>query len=227
VYEPINAPVRKLRLAAFICPSEVEDLLPGSNYAGCHHDVEAPIDADNHGTLFLNSHVSSDDIPDGAGHTIFVGEKTVMPGDFGWTSGTRATLRNTGHRINTAPLSVALADENAPAAEGKTPPAEGAAPAEGSPPAEGKAPADDKAPAEGDAPAAESKAPVAEGKSPAADPTDDVLYVGGFASHHPMGAFFGLGDGNVRFILDDIDPTVFQQLGNRADGALIDDQLLR
>ena len=52
--------------------------------------------------LFLNSHVSGDDIPDGAGHTIFVGEKIVTADDLGWMSGTRATLRNTGHRINTA-----------------------------------------------------------------------------------------------------------------------------
>ena len=88
--------MRKLRLSEFICPSEVVDDLPASNYAGCHHDVEAPIDADNHGVLFLNSHVSSDDIPDGAGHTIFMGEKIVTAGDLGWTSGTRATLRNTG-----------------------------------------------------------------------------------------------------------------------------------
>ena len=100
VYEPQNADVRKLRRSEFICPSEVDDLLPASSYAGCHHDVEAPIDADNHGVLFLNSHVTADDIPDGAGHTIFVGEKIVSADDLGWMSGTRATLRNTGLRIN-------------------------------------------------------------------------------------------------------------------------------
>ena len=76
------------------------DDLPASNYAGCHHDVEAPIDADNHGVLFLNSHISGDDIPDGAAHTIFIGEKIVADDDLGWMSGTRATLRNTGLRIN-------------------------------------------------------------------------------------------------------------------------------
>jgi prepilin-type N-terminal cleavage/methylation domain-containing protein len=196
VYEPMNSPVRKLRVSEFICPSEVIDDLPASSYAGCHHDVEAPIDADNHGVLFLNSHVSSDDIPDGAGHTIFVGEKIVTADDLGWTSGTRATLRNTGHRINTAPPNPAIAASDAPAAEGK-------------------------------APAAEGDAPAAEAATPAADPESAVLYVGGFASHHPMGALFGLGDGNVRFIADEIDQTVFEQLGNRSDGALIDDQLLR
>ena len=40
------------------------------SYAGCHHDVEAPIDADNHGVLYLNSRVRLDDIPDGAAYTI-------------------------------------------------------------------------------------------------------------------------------------------------------------
>ncbi|HEX4145533.1 MAG TPA: DUF1559 domain-containing protein [Pirellulales bacterium] len=193
VYEHQNAEVRKLHMAEFTCPSEIAADLPASSYAGCHHDVEAPIDANNHGVLFLNSRISSDDIPDGAGHTIFVGEKIVMPDDLGWTSGTRATLRNTGLAINTSPLAAAVA----------------------APTGDGEAPA-----ADGDAPAEEKQAPA-----PAAKNAD--LYVGGFASHHPMGAIFGLGDGNVRFIVDDIDQKVFQQLGNRSDGALIDDQLLR
>ena len=49
---------------------------PGAiNYAACHHDVEAPIAADNHGVLFLNSHVGYEDIPDGAAYTILLGEK--------------------------------------------------------------------------------------------------------------------------------------------------------
>jgi prepilin-type N-terminal cleavage/methylation domain-containing protein len=181
VYDPANAPVRKLRPSEFGCPSEVVDGLPASNYAGCYHDVEAPIDAENHGVLFLNSHVSNNDIPDGAGHTIFMGEKIVTAGDLGWTSGTRATLRNTGLGINMAPTTTTAV--------------------EGEPPAEGAA--------------------------PAANAESSVLYVGGFGSHHPAGAIFGLGDGNVRFLSDEIDQRLFEQLGNRSDGALVDDQLLR
>ena len=92
VYEEKNAVVRKLRLALLVCPSEVEDSLPTSSYAGCHHDVEAPIDADNHGVLMRNRRVTELDIPDGAAHTIFLGEKIIEPGDLGWMSGTRATL---------------------------------------------------------------------------------------------------------------------------------------
>lgn len=53
---------------------------------------------------------------------------------------------------------------------------------------------------------------------------DDVrggLHVGGFASMHPGGANFGIADGSVRFIAERIDPRLFGQLGNRADGELI------
>lgn len=77
---------------------------PGSmsdpNYAGCHHDVEAPIDIDNNGVLFLNSSIRRDDIFDGASNTIFVGEHRRSGDGLGWFSGTRATLRNTGTPIN-------------------------------------------------------------------------------------------------------------------------------
>ena len=74
-----------------------------SNYAGSHHDVEAPIAADNHGMLFLNSAVRFKDIEDGSSRTLLVSEK-ISPrwplpesgrDDLGWASGTRATLRNT------------------------------------------------------------------------------------------------------------------------------------
>jgi prepilin-type N-terminal cleavage/methylation domain-containing protein len=79
-----------------------------SHYAGCHHDVEAPIAADNHGMLFLNSAVRFKDIEDGSSRTLLIAEK-VSPrrrpdrskrddserDDLGWASGTRSTLRNT------------------------------------------------------------------------------------------------------------------------------------
>ena len=74
----------------------------GSNYAGCHHDVEAPIDLDNNGVLFLNSSIRYEGIPDGSSNTLFVGEKLSDAGDLGWASGTRATLRNTGTALNGA-----------------------------------------------------------------------------------------------------------------------------
>ena len=98
-YAEKNAAVRSLRIAAFICPSQLPVLnttTPACNYAGCHHDVEAPIDEDNHGVLFLNSHISARDVTDGVQHTIYVGEKQTSADNLGWMSGTRATLRNTG-----------------------------------------------------------------------------------------------------------------------------------
>jgi prepilin-type N-terminal cleavage/methylation domain-containing protein len=101
-YAQKNAEVRGIRIAAFACPSQppTRSTVPSSDYAGCHHEVEAPIDADNHGVLFLNSHIAERDVTDGVEHTIYVGEKQTADGDLGWMSGTRATLRNTGTPIN-------------------------------------------------------------------------------------------------------------------------------
>jgi len=100
-YAPINALVRSVPLAIAICPSypgeEVikEGTIAITTYAGCHHDVEAPIDVDNHGLLFLNSHVRFDEIYDGSTHTLLIAETQERSEDLGWVSGTRATLRNT------------------------------------------------------------------------------------------------------------------------------------
>jgi prepilin-type N-terminal cleavage/methylation domain-containing protein len=98
VYHPANMTARDAVIATFLCPSD-----PGrsaTNYAGCHHDVEAPIDANNHGVLFLNSRIGYDDIIDGPAYTILLGEMVKTGPTLGWAAGTRATLRNTGRRIN-------------------------------------------------------------------------------------------------------------------------------
>ncbi len=105
VYDPKNQVVRRVKIRSFLCPSDTSGLSGSgvgngaaaiANYAGCHHDVEAPIDQDNHGVLFLNSRIGSRDVTDGASHTLYVGEKRIDETDLGWMSGTRATLRNTG-----------------------------------------------------------------------------------------------------------------------------------
>ena len=177
-----------------------------SNYAGCHHDAEAPIDADNNGVLFLNSAISSRDVTDGTAHTIYVGEKLGNENDLGWMSGTRATLRNTG-----TPLDMAVPDD---AVEGiaqfvwrehdETNPA-------GTPPAAG---AEVVASSErGDV---IRKVPQKDGKEVA-----PRFRVGTFASSHAGIVNFLFGDGAVRSVSTEIDFGVFQQLGHRADGKLL------
>jgi competence protein ComGC len=103
-----------VRNAAGPAPDDSLDDLPNevpqprrvavSHYAGSHHDVEAPIAADNHGMLFLNSAVRFKDIEDGSSRTLLLAERVTprrppheLDGrdDLGWASGTRATLRNT------------------------------------------------------------------------------------------------------------------------------------
>ncbi len=49
------------------------------------------------------------------------------------------------------------------------------------------------------------------------------LLVGGFSSPHPGGANFAFGDGSIRFLKSSISPSVYQLLGNRADGKMISD----
>jgi prepilin-type N-terminal cleavage/methylation domain-containing protein/prepilin-type processing-associated H-X9-DG protein len=113
-YDPVNSTVRMTTLNTFTCsssrplpwsvyrgwnpvPSPSE---PGrTSYAACQNDVEAPIDVDDHGSFYLNSRVRVVDVVDGLSQTIFVGEVAV-PFSLGWLSGTRATMRNTGHPIN-------------------------------------------------------------------------------------------------------------------------------
>jgi hypothetical protein len=100
-YGPSNSAVRQVPVSLFMCPSfpgsnrSVGDVAALSTYAGCHHDVEAPIDADNHGLLFLNSAVRYAEIRDGSSQTLMIGEMWPDENELGWVSGTRATLRNT------------------------------------------------------------------------------------------------------------------------------------
>ncbi|MGE3821882.1 MAG: DUF1559 domain-containing protein [Isosphaeraceae bacterium] len=103
VYDAVNQTARLTRITSLTCP---DDKLPGgtalanhTSYAANHHDVEAPIEEDNHGVFFLNKALRTADLEDGSSHTIFVGDKRTELGDLGWSSGTRATLRNTGHPL--------------------------------------------------------------------------------------------------------------------------------
>ena len=94
---------RATRVATLLCPSTIyigpdrDEKAPQiSNYAGCHHDSEAPIDGNNNGVLFMNSQLRFSQILDGTSQTVMIGEMFPEKGDLGWASGTRATLRNMG-----------------------------------------------------------------------------------------------------------------------------------
>jgi len=52
---------------------------------------------------------------------------------------------------------------------------------------------------------------------------DDPAVVGGFSSHHTGGGHFGMGDGSVRFLSENIAPAVYSYLGNRHDGEMVGD----
>lgn len=116
-----NRTARTVTITVFNCPDaapEASGWLPSelfrggagerrwwegtSTYAGVYHDVEAPIDVDNHGALFLNSRIAAADARDGLSQTLFIGEIPFRSDRLGWMSGSRSTLRNTGQPINRA-----------------------------------------------------------------------------------------------------------------------------
>ncbi len=182
LYESDNFTTRTNLVRSFLCPSDIgpardSNRIAMTNYAGVHHDVEAPIDKDNHGVLFLNSAVRYEDVTDGTSMTLFVGEKAIESTELGWASGTRASLRNMGLNVNRtiAPSRAGISNMGLNAEESKA---------------------------------------LAKMGTPA--------FVGGFGSRHPGGSNFSFGDGSVRFIKSSISAKVYQDLGNRADGDVID-----
>ena len=198
-YGKENRPVAELRLAALLCPSDAGGWSSGGpgdvNYAGCHHDVEASIDDDNHGSFFLNSSLRSREIPDGASNTIFLGEKQIDSRDLGWMSGTGTTLRNTGTPINDTPI------------ERK----EGAAPYWES--LVWDEDREEYVEIQEEEPESPETPEVAAAR----------LIVGGFGSFHPSVSNFLFGDGSVRALSEVIDTQVYQQMGHRDDGKLFQD----
>lgn len=222
-----------------------------SSYAGVHHEVEAPIDIDNNGIFFLNSRISQRQVPDGTSHTLFVGEVADYPKSLSWLSGTRATLRNTGTALNmTGPnasggttvtdtmvsefeternegtdygewdgiyaddveseISIEMADEIDGAAGEDLVELEG-----------------DEVDADLASPRSDVETDIETSIDPHAAAKKDQTYVGGFGSDHSArGAIFAFGDGHVKFLPNSIDPTVYQQLGNRRDGSVIDENAI-
>ncbi len=97
VYDEANDTAANVTIQTLLCPSDPR--LGQISYAGCHHNIEAPIDAANNGVLYLNSSTRLDDVSDGLSSTFLLGEIRRTQ-TLGWASGTRATLRNTGAPIN-------------------------------------------------------------------------------------------------------------------------------
>lgn len=98
-YEQVQVDLSTYTLTVMRCPSSpLSNGQTNSGYAGCHHDVESPIDQGQDGLLFLNSSVRLTEISDGQQYTLAVGEIR----DAGrWQIGTRLSLRNTEDRIDT------------------------------------------------------------------------------------------------------------------------------
>jgi prepilin-type N-terminal cleavage/methylation domain-containing protein len=231
VYHANNSEVRRMRVQPFICPSSGSfgwgTNVGGTNYAGVHHDVEAPIDIDNHGVFFLNSRIRYEDVTDGLAQTLFIGEKLGdEASDLGWMSGTRATLRNTGTPINeTGPNAPGVWVPLIPIDETDFEEFSFSEEEDSATTIEDVATSEDAAdPEETDAPASEATEPgdaVPESDLEEDDQEAPLLFVGGFGSEHSAGANFAFGSGRVTFLTDDIDSQVFQQLGHRSDGKLL------
>jgi type II secretory pathway pseudopilin PulG len=100
VYAPENTPARTATLAFLLCPSASRVVNHSTCYAGVHDSREVPIDESNDGIFRLNRSTQSSDVCDGLSYTFFVAEKVSLPSDdLGWLSGTRSSLRNGGHTI--------------------------------------------------------------------------------------------------------------------------------
>lgn len=112
VYDSVNDDVRSLRIPTLLCPSASDVRANTTCYAGIHASTETPIDVDNDGVFILNKMIRDSDISDGLGYTLFLGEKlSGWDEDFSWMSGTRSSLRNTGHPLNAERARVRSADE--------------------------------------------------------------------------------------------------------------------
>jgi prepilin-type processing-associated H-X9-DG protein len=192
------------------CPSSVWSSTL-TEYAAVHHDVEDPIDADNHGVFFLNSRVRRLDVSDGLSSTLFLGEKLPLAGDLGWLSGTRSTLRNTGTRINSL---TNWAKINGGGSGSFTEAgSQGFVLVDTAP--QGSVSEEESSLA---ASLVAAGIPIVNGL-----PTN-LTAVGGFESQHPSGVNFAFGDGSLRFISDTVDMQVYQRLGHRADGQLLSEE---
>ena len=243
-YDPANAKARKQVIALYLCPSqggevqnETESGVVGVTcYAGCHNSTEAPIDEDNNGVLYLNSHIKFSDIVDGSSNTLLIGEFNPDSSSLGWASGTRASLRNTGEPFGD---SVAYWSSYNSGNDGFSDDweegmdeedweddeleDEGDDMDEEASQEDDDDDADDLKEEDEDNDADEDKDEMAEeGLKEEAKP-NPLLVVGGFSSLHTGGSNFCLASGAVIFLSDSVDPKVYKNLGDRADLEMMGD----
>jgi len=115
VYAKQNEKVRELRIPTYICPSATGIRHNATCYSGVTGSTETPIDTTNNGMFFLNRKITDSDITDGLGYTLFIGEMLAPASeDLGWMSGTRASLRDAGHRINSELARIRSPQANTP-----------------------------------------------------------------------------------------------------------------
>ncbi|MFK7738215.1 MAG: DUF1559 domain-containing protein [Pirellulaceae bacterium] len=238
IYDRANAAVRGHGFRILQCPSSPMGVGgPYTSYAGIHDSREVPIAEDNNGVFILNRSIRYDDIFDGSSNTIFVGEKIPDETDLGWSSGTRASLRNMG-----SPFGL-----NKPMAGPSLPPGfvggfGGESVGYGM---EGYD-MDDMymedlsiEPDEFEIVRQKESKFMGGGTIKILQTEPETWLqikdlpevipsvpnkgsdVGGLASYHTGGCNVLIGDGSVQFLSDNMDPNVRQQLGNRADGTLI------
>jgi len=226
VYAKVNDPPRMIDFSWLKCPSSPQNGGGYSNYAAVHHDVEASIDVDQHGVFFLNSAVTQEDVSDGVGYTMFLGEKILEGGDLGWMSGTRAILRNTGEPIDTA--AVLLRQAGAWRSMPSSPPQAFATPTgpygEVAMMSEAASLGGGAGQGTRDEKTIEVEVDLeavlrAQG---GLTPRTVATFVGGFASFHPGGGNVAMGDGSTRFFAATMSLPILRQMAHRADGELVD-----
>lgn len=243
IYSKTNFPVRSYAFPMLHCPSYNASGVY-SNYAGICDSREVPIDINNNGCLFLNSRIRFGDILDGTSNTLLVGEKLCDESELGWSSGTRASLRNLGNPlVRTGTFTTFLALP--PGFDGSRFEIQLAVDSQNgevvNEPQLTKLPDDgtrtnwsyldeDAWDSEGPStPTSQiSNLPPAQWlqiKDLPVFPTKSSVAgagVGGFGSLHTGGVTFTCVDGSVRFVSMSVDRVVLQKLANRADGDLTD-----
>ncbi len=200
VYDECHKDVRSQNLRVLACPTVPGMGVGMTQYSGVHNDVEAPIDVDQNGVLFLNSSVDEDQIADGCANTIFVMENGSNPvSSLGWMSGSRASLCN-------AVIAIPLDTTNS---ENSSDPGRWAG-------------REQKYELHPSTMNSFYTNPIQLRKE-IADVGSNREFVGGPTSYHPGIFQVTMGDGSVRAISTHIYAKTLRNLAHRADGAMMND----